>query len=320
MGACADQEESFDLFAAIVRSEPRALKQLWLKRKRSASVGQQALLKINRCEHVRRDDRTPEAWQNGIGQTVFNRLTIGLGLDRPVDATFEVRYRREYIKAIAPGGCHRGIGGGRPMQIETEIFRKMLTTENVFKQPFVSWTEYHRVMKNVVPLTIRSKVPNEETHRPARSFELAVSPAFAGMRPQKLAVSPTDICVGDYDLGVESLSTNEFDATSPSRFDKDLVHLRVAADVATLTLNQGNNSLDQCAHPTHRIVHPVQSFQVRNQAIVGSGRQWIAANQQRMETECHPQSMVGEVVADFVPDITITLQANHVGGRANQRA
>jgi len=108
MGACADQEESFDLFAAIVRSEPRALKQLWLKRKRSASVGQQALLKINRCEHVRRDDRTPEAWQNGIGQTVFNRLTIVIGLDRPVDATFEVRYRREYIKAIAPGGAIAG--------------------------------------------------------------------------------------------------------------------------------------------------------------------------------------------------------------------
>ena len=63
----------------------------------------------------------------------------------------------------------------------------------------------------------------------------------------------------------------------------------------------------------------MQSFEVCDQAIVGCGRQRIATNQQGMKAEGHAQSMVRKVVADFVPDIAITLQADHVGSRTYQR-
>ena len=63
MGARADQVQVVDLFAAIVGTEPRALRQDRFHAEGGATKGRQAILEILWREHARCDDLVREAGQ-----------------------------------------------------------------------------------------------------------------------------------------------------------------------------------------------------------------------------------------------------------------
>ena len=76
MGSCTDEVEALDIFASIVRTEPRTLCQLGFESERGPLYGQQSIMKILRRKDARGHDLVGRSGQEFLGQTFLDRLTI----------------------------------------------------------------------------------------------------------------------------------------------------------------------------------------------------------------------------------------------------
>ena len=65
-------------------------------------------------------------------------------------------------------------------------------------------------------------------------------------------------------------------------------------------------------------MHPVQPLQMRDQAVIGRGRQRVPADQQWMKAEHGPQRRIGEVVGHFAEHRAVPVELDHLR-RAFQR-
>ena len=138
---------------------------------------------------------------------------------------------------------------------------------------------------DILEAAIGAEIPDEEAHRVARAGDLAVGPAAARMAGEQLGIGPADIGVGHDDIGADPLAARQTDAGGAAILDQDLLHLRIAAQMAALAVDEADDAIDQRAHAAHGVMHAMHPFQMRDQAVIGRRRHRIAADQQRMEAE-----------------------------------
>jgi hypothetical protein len=130
MSASADQEEVPHLLAAIVRTEPGALRQQRLQAEAGAERGIQIVAEVERRRDFRDDEMLAQVRQDVGFQPSCDPLSVRLRFDPPILAAGEIGDWRQHVERIAAGRRERGIGRGRAMQIEAEILGERLADED----------------------------------------------------------------------------------------------------------------------------------------------------------------------------------------------
>ena len=171
MGAGADQIQPVDVFAAVVRPEPGALRQHRLEPERGAAERQQPVLEILRRQQARGDDLAFQIGQQGAAEFAGDGAAIFFGRDAPVDAALQMRNRRQHVEGIAALGRQRRIGGGRAMQVQAEIVGQYLAFEDVGEQFPVARPQQDGVMRHVGIFASRAEIPDEQAHGISRALD-----------------------------------------------------------------------------------------------------------------------------------------------------
>jgi len=140
------------------------------------------------------------------------------------------------------------------------------------------------------------------------------------VRGQQPAVGPRGIGIRDDNIRPQLLAARQADPAGLAPLHQNLADLGVAAQRATLPLDQLEKPANQGPHAAHRVVHAVGALEVRDQAVVGRGGKGIAADQQRMKTEQHPQFVAVEEPADFAVDRAIAAEPKQIRGGTQQGA
>ena len=113
---------------------------------------------------------------------------------------------------------------------------------------------------------------------------------------EKLSIRPRGVRVRNHDVGLYGLSVRKLDAAGPSVFNEDPAHLSVAAHGTAVLLDETNESAHESAGAAFRIMNAVFALQMRDEAIIGSGRERVSADEKGVEAENDLQLVVGEEI------------------------
>ena len=188
----------------------------------------------------------------------------------------------------------------------------MLAGKNIVQQFLVARPEHHGVVIDIIIPALGAEIPDEKAHGIACAGDLPISPAPTREILQKLAVSPGNISVGDNDIGGELFAIGQLNACCAAAFGGDALHFGIVANAAPQTCREIDDAFHQRAHATHGVMHTMQPFQMRNQAVIGGGGHWVPADQQRVEAEGNAQFVAGEVITDAAIDGAIALQPDQI--------
>ena len=108
----------------------------------------------------------------------------------------------QHVEGATPVRREARVGHRGCMQIEAEIFGQGGPVENVIQQAFVSWSEEHRVVSNVVG-PVCAEVEDEEGHGPLGAFQLALGSLCRGLVSIQPGVGMVEVRVGHH--GVEGI-------------------------------------------------------------------------------------------------------------------
>ena len=230
----------------------------------------------------------------------------------PIHLTAQMRHGGEDVEGITARRGERRIRRTWTMQIKAEIFCQVLPRENIMQQFLVARPEHHGVVIDIIIPALGAEIPNEKAHGIARAGDLAICPAPARKILQKLAVGPGNISVGDNNISIKPFAIRQFNTRCTAAFGGDALHFSIVANGTTKPCREVKYALHQRAHAAHSVMHAVQPFQMRNQAVIGGGRHGIPTDQQRVEAEGNAQLVAGEVIADAAIDGAIPLQPNQI--------
>ncbi|EEF25157.1 conserved hypothetical protein, partial [Ricinus communis] len=307
----ADQIEPFKLLAAVVRTEPGALGQHRLQPEGRALERQQTVAEIDRRGDARGDDAFGQPREQRLRQTVLDRLTVALRLDRPVGAAVQVGHRRQHVEGVAAVRRQRRIGRSRPMQVEAEIVGQQLALEDVVQQRPVARAEQYGVVRHRVVATARAEVPDEQAHRIARVVEAAIGPALAPGGRQQVLVGIGGVGVRHHDIGRQRFAAAQPYAGGAAIVRGDLDHFSVAAHAVALPLDQTDQPADQTAGAAHREVHAPLPLQMRDQSVDRRDGERVAADEQRMKAQHEAQPLVAHMTGHQAVQAAVALQLHH---------
>ena len=234
------------------------------------------------------------------GSRVFSSLlldhgSIGLGLLGPVRAAPQVRHGRQHVERVAARRRERGVAGRRAVQVQAEILGQHVLVEDVVEQSLVARAHDHVVVQDVVEAAVRAEVPDDESHRMTRARR-SCGPSSGGVGDRAAA-------------GCRSRPVRRSRRRGRPRFPRRRTSTTPAARPSRTTMRSTSAlqrtlppvpsisptmPVHQRAGAAHRVVHAEFALEMRDQAVVGGGRERIAADQQRMKAEDHPQVLVLE--------------------------
>src|SRR6476469_243468 len=126
-----------------------------------------------------------------------------------------------------------------------------------------------------------------------------------------MPVGPCGVRVGYHNLGIDRFAGNETHAARRTILHDYLANLRVAAERATVPLDQPDQAFDQPPRAAQRKMHAPAALQECDQAIDRACRERIAADQEWVEAEHDTQALIAKKIRHQAEDATIARQLDH---------
>ena len=169
VGARADEIEIVDHIIAVVRTEPGALSKQRFEAEGAADMGVEIGGEICRGVMEADDDLVVNVGNvHPLSDFINDPFFETRPFDRPVDRQFaEIADRSERIEGGVAGGRHAGIGDGRVVQIEREIFRQDAIVIDVLDQPLIARAEDDAVVGDVGVIALQPEMDDEQRGREA---------------------------------------------------------------------------------------------------------------------------------------------------------
>ena len=212
MGACSDEIEPRDIFAFVVEAEPSGLREDRGDGKPGAVRGLKSVAEIGRGDVELGDEVFFEIGENGFFELLEDALRVAGAFEIPVNRVLEIRDGGEDIECIVTFGCHGGIGGGRAMQVEAEVFGKNAALEDVVEEFAVARAEEDGVMGDFLVAAVGGEVENEEAHGIVAAGEFGIGPLAAVRRRNEVTVNRGRVGIGYDEVRIEGFAAGEADA------------------------------------------------------------------------------------------------------------
>ena len=121
----------------------------------------------------------------------------------------------------------------------------------------------------------------------------------------------TCICIAHYGVRGNVSSTFQQHACGAAAQSSDGLHIGVPFKVHPMSLTQSHQGLGQTCHAATGKPHAPFAFQVVNEAVNAGRVKWVAADQQRLDTERAAYPLVFEIVGRGVIHRAVCTKPEH---------
>ena len=244
VGAGADKVEPGDIFALIVKAEPRGLRQSGSDGETGSVRGQEGIAEIGRGDVKLGDEVLLEARKNAFLEVIENALGVAGTLAIPIDVVLEVGDWGEDVEGVVPFGCHGRIGGGGAVEVEAEVVGNDTALEDVVEESAVAGTEEDGVMGDVLVAAVGGEVEDEQPHGIFAGGQLLIGPLAPVDGGDELTVDGGRVGVGYNEVSVDLLAAGKAYPSGVSMVEENFFNGGVMAEVdpvATSEVEKGFN-------------------------------------------------------------------------------